>query len=59
MSRKRSPILRKIPLSSAIKLVLSKHVVLLQVINIIINMDDIIQEKSNEGPILKSNKRLE
>ena len=41
-------------------MVLSKHVVLImQIINIIIiNMDDIRQERPNEGPILKLNKRL-
>ena len=39
---------------------LSKHVVLImQIINIIIiNMDDIRQERPKEGPILKINKRL-
>ena len=39
---------------------LSKHVVLImRIINIIItNMDDIRQERPNEGPILKLNKRL-
>ena len=39
---------------------LSKVVVLImRIINIIIiNMDDIRQERSNEGPILKVNKRL-
>ena len=41
------------------KIVLSKHVVLImRIINIIINMDDMIQERSNKGSILKSNKRL-
>ena len=35
------------------------HVVLImQIINIIINMDGIRQEKPNEGPILKLNKGL-
>ena len=39
---------------------LSKHVVLIiRIINIIIiNMDDIRQERPNKGPILKLNKRL-
>ena len=39
---------------------LSKHVVLImRIINIIIiNMDDIRQERLNKGPILKLNKRL-
>ena len=36
-----------------------KHVVLImQIINIIINMDDIRQERPNDDPILKLNKRL-
>ena len=30
----------------------------MRVINIIINMDDIRQERPNEGPILKLNKKL-
>ena len=30
----------------------------MQIINVIINMDDIRQERSNEGPILKLNKRF-
>ena len=48
-----------VPLSSAIKIMLSKHVVLImRIINIIINMDDIRQERPNVGPILKLNKRL-
>ena len=39
---------------------LLKHVVLImRIINIIIiNMDDIRQERPNEGPILKLSKRL-
>ena len=39
---------------------LSKHVVLImRIINIIIiNMDDIRQERPNEGPILKLSKQL-
>ena len=42
-----------------IKIVLSKHIVLImQIINIITNIDDIKQEKPNESPILKLNKRL-
>ena len=43
-----------------VKMALSKHVVLImQIINIIIiNMDDIRQERPNEAPILKLNKRL-
>ena len=48
-----------VPLSSAIKIMLSKHVVLImRIINIIINMDDIRQERPNVGPILNLNKRL-
>ena len=41
-------------------MVLSKLVVLImRIVNIIIiNMDDIRQERPNEGPILKLNKRL-
>ena len=43
-----------------IKIVLSKHIVLImQIINIITNIDDIKQEEPNENPILKLNKRLE
>ena len=38
---------------------LTKHVVLnMRIINIIINMDDIRPERTDEGPILKLNKRL-
>ena len=40
-------------------LLYTSHVVLImRVINIIINMDDIRQERPNESPILKLNKRL-
>ena len=54
MSRKAPP-----PSSSAIKLVLSKHVVLImRIISIIITMDNIRQEKPNKSSILKLNKRL-
>ena len=43
-----------------VKMALSKHVVLImQIIDIIIiNMEDIRQERPNETPILKLNKRL-
>ena len=59
MDRKRPPSLRELPSSSAIKIVLSKYVVLImRIINVIINMDDIRKERSNEGPILKLNKGL-
>ena len=62
MGRKRSPTLRnlpQLPSSSPIKIVLLKHVVLImRIINIIINMDDIRQERSNKGPTLKLNKDL-
>ena len=48
-----------VPLRSAIKIVLLKHVVLImQIINIIIKMEDIRQERSNEDPIGKLNKIL-
>ena len=41
------------------KIVISKHVVLIMLkINIIINMDYIRQEKLNEVPNLKLNKRF-
>ena len=47
------------PSSSAIKIVLSKHVVLImRIINAMINMDDIRQKRPNESPNLKLNKRL-
>ena len=48
------------PLSSAIKIVFLKHVVLIMwiIIGIIINMDDIGQKWLSEGPILSLNKRL-
>ena len=36
-----------------------KHVVsIMRIINAIINMDDIRQERSDEGPTLKLNKRF-
>ena len=55
MSRKEGTFLS----SSAVKIALSKNVVLImRIINIIIiNMDDIRQQRPNEGPILKLNKR--
>ena len=54
MGRKRSPTLSKLSLRSAIKIMLLKHVVLIvRIINTIINMGDIRQEKPNEDPILK------
>ena len=60
LGRKRPPTLTKFSFgSSAIKIVLMKHVVLImRIISIIINMDDIRQERPNEGPVLKLNKRL-
>ena len=61
MSRKRLPILilGSFHSSSAIKIVLSKHVVsIMRIINIIINMDDIRQERPNESSVLKLNKKL-
>ena len=55
--RKRTPTLRGFPSSSAIKIVLLKHVVLImRIINVVINMDDIRQGRSDEGPTLKLNK---
>ena len=52
-------LLGKFPSSSAVKVVLLKHVaVIMQIINIIINMDDIRQERPNEGPTLKLNKKF-
>ena len=59
MGRKTPPTLRKLS-GFAIKIVLLKRVVLImRIINLIINMDDIRQERSNEGPILTSNKTFE
>ena len=53
------PTLRDLYFCSPIQIVLSKHTVLImRVINLIINMDDIRQEKSNKSPILKLNERL-
>ena len=53
MGRKRPPTLRKL---SAIKMVLLKHVILImRIINIIINMDKIRQERYNKGLNLKLN----
>ena len=55
LGRKRPPTLRNLSSSSAIKIVLLRHVVLImQVINIIIIMDNIRQERPNRN----SNKRL-
>ena len=57
--RKRPTTFRNLSFQFPIKIVLSKHVVLImRIINIIINMDDIRQERPNESPILKLNKRL-
>ena len=45
--------------SCVIKIVLSKHFnLIMRIINVIINMEDIRQERSNKIPILKLNKRL-
>ena len=42
------------------KIVLSKQVVIMmRIINIIINMDGIRQERPNESPILKLNKTIQ
>ena len=37
---------------------LKRIVLIMRIINIIINMDDIRQERSNEGPTLKLNKKF-
>ena len=59
MDRKIPSTLRKLSFKFRHKMVLWKHVVLImRIINIIINIDDIRQERTNEGPILKLNKRL-
>ena len=60
MGRKRAPTLRELPSSSAIEIVLSKYVVLIMqiIVRIIINMDDIRQERLSESPISNLNKRL-
>ena len=59
MSRKRPPTLRSLSFSSAIKIVLSKYIVLItRIVNVIINMDGIRQERPNESAILKLNKKL-
>ena len=47
------------PSSSTIEIVLSKHVVLImRIINIMINMDNMRQERPSEGQILKLNKKF-
>ena len=57
--RKRPPTLRKLSFKFRNSIVLLKHVVLImQIINVIINMDDIRQEKSDEGLTLSLNKRF-
>ena len=60
MGKKKPPTLRELSSSSTIKIVFSKHVVLIMpiIIRIIINMDGIGQERLSEGPILSLNKRL-
>ena len=61
MSRKGPLTLRNLSLKFAIKMALSKHVVLIMqiIMRIIkINMDDIRPERPNEDPILKLNKRF-
>ena len=56
MNRKRNPTSKNHPSSSTIKIGLLKQVVLIMlIINIIIKMDNIRQEKPNESPILKLN----
>ena len=60
MKRRRSPILSEIFFKSAIKIVLTKHVILIiRIIDIIrdsFKHDDNRQERPNEGPILNFNK---
>ena len=57
--RKRPPTLRKLSFKFRYSIVLLKHVVLImRIINVIINMDEIRQERSDEGPTLKLNKRF-
>ena len=60
MGKKKPPTLRELSSGSTIKIVFSKHVVLIMpiIIRIIINMDGIGQERLSEGPILSLNKRL-
>ena len=59
MSKKGASTLRNFSFKSAIKMTLSKHVVLImRIINIIKNIDDIRRERPNKGSILKLNKRL-
>ena len=59
MYRKRPPTLRKLSFKVAIKIALLKYVVLtMRIINIIINMGGIRQERSNKRPTLKLNKRF-
>ena len=57
MGRKGPPTLRE---PSAIKIVFSKHFVLIMriTIRVTINMDDIRQEKLSERPILNLSKRI-
>ena len=60
MGKIRPPALRELSFISAIKLVLSKHVVLIMqiIIRIMINMDKTGQNRPSEGPILSLNERL-
>ena len=56
MNRKTNPTSKNHPSSSTIKIGLLKQVVLIMlIINIIIKMDNIRQEKPKESPILKLN----
>ena len=58
-SKKRPPALGNFSFKFHIKVVLLKHVVLImRRINVIINMDEIRQERPDEGPTLKLNKRF-
>ena len=56
MRRKRPPTSKNHPSSSTIKIGLSKQVVLIMlIINIIIKMDNIREEKPTKSPVLKLN----
>ena len=53
--RKRPPTIKSFPSSSAL---LQHVVIIMRIINVMINMDDIRQERSDVGPTLKLNKRF-
>ena len=59
MGRKRPPTLRKLPFRPLKQCSLIKTLVLImRIIYVIINMDNIRQERPKKGPILKLNKTL-